>query len=225
MIAISFAILEQFRVILNFVLRAKLGECVALWFALTPPPLTWLTEQKNQLKVFKHTAWYSEFGYKLSPNSLYHAARFANFERILGFSVPSIILTDLLGNTCLLVIGAFRPTLIVSVFQDSLLVIALFRAIIELFPSKIFRMFLIIVSRKNKAMSASCSGQKFHSSWRFPSLFLSSLESFFFVFADQTGRVRCIVICINSALTQMIDETEKPTWSLQTSSEIQRVWL
>ena len=30
MIAISFAILEQFRVILNFILRAKLGECVAL---------------------------------------------------------------------------------------------------------------------------------------------------------------------------------------------------
>ena len=47
----------------------------------------------------------------------------------LRFSVPSIILTDLLGNTCLLVIGAFRSTLLVSVFQGSLLVIALFRAV------------------------------------------------------------------------------------------------
>ena len=28
-------------------LRAKLGECVASWFALTLPPLKWLTEQKN----------------------------------------------------------------------------------------------------------------------------------------------------------------------------------
>ena len=64
----------------------------------------------------------------LYPNSLYRAARFANFEGILGFSVPSIILADLLGNTCLLVIGAFRSTLFVSVFQGSLLVIALFRA-------------------------------------------------------------------------------------------------
>ena len=31
-----------------------------------------------------------------------------------------------------------------------------------------------------------------------------------FVFEGQAGRVRCIVICINSAPTQMIDGTEKP---------------
>ena len=36
---------------------------------------------------------------------------------------------DLLGNTCLLVIGAFWSTLFVSVFQGSLLVIALFRTV------------------------------------------------------------------------------------------------
>ena len=45
-------------------LRAKLGECVALWFALTPPPLKWLTEQKNQFVICKHAARYNEFGYK-----------------------------------------------------------------------------------------------------------------------------------------------------------------
>ena len=33
------------------------------------------------------------------PNSLYCAVRFANFKGILGFSVQSIILADLLGNT------------------------------------------------------------------------------------------------------------------------------
>ena len=44
----------------------------------------------------------------LQPNSLHRATRFANSEGILGFSVPSIILAHLLGNTCLLVIGAFR---------------------------------------------------------------------------------------------------------------------
>ena len=45
-------------------LQAKLGECIALWFALTPPPLKWLTEQKNPFEVCKHTARYNEFSYK-----------------------------------------------------------------------------------------------------------------------------------------------------------------
>ena len=49
----------------------------------------------------------------------------------LGFSVPSIILADLLGNLCLLVIGAFRSALFVSVFQGLLLAIALFRAVFD----------------------------------------------------------------------------------------------
>ena len=82
----------------------------------------------------------------LQPNSLYQAACFANFERILGFSVPSIILADLLGNKCLLVFGAFRSTLFVSVFQGSLIVIALFRAIVDQFSSIIFLIFIILVS-------------------------------------------------------------------------------
>ena len=44
-------------------LQTKLGECVALWFALTPPPIKWLTEQNNPFEVFKHAARYNEFGY------------------------------------------------------------------------------------------------------------------------------------------------------------------
>ena len=43
-------------------LRAKLGERVALWFALTPPPVKWLTEQKNPLEVCKRAARYNKFG-------------------------------------------------------------------------------------------------------------------------------------------------------------------
>ena len=42
-----------------------------------------------------------------------------------------------------------------------------------------------------------------------------------FVFAGQDRGVFCIVICINSAPTQMIDGTEKPIRSLQTRSAIQ----
>ena len=55
--------------------------------------------------------------------------RFPFFEGVLVFLVPSINLADLLGNTCLLVIGAFRSTWFVSVFQGSLLVITLFRTV------------------------------------------------------------------------------------------------
>ena len=59
--------------------------------------------------------------------SRYAFCRLGNFS----FSVPSIIVADLLGNTSLLVIGAFRSTLFVSVFQGSLLVTALYREIID----------------------------------------------------------------------------------------------
>ena len=38
----------------------------------------------------------------LQCTSLYRTVCFANFEGILGFSVPSIITADLLGNTYLL---------------------------------------------------------------------------------------------------------------------------
>ena len=117
----------------------------------------------------------------LQPNSLYRAARFANFEGILSFSVPSIILADLLGNMfiCDWCISIHFVSFCV---QGSLLVIALFRATIDQFSSKLFMIFLILVSCKNKAISASCPQQKFHSSSRFSSLFLSSLGSFSILF-------------------------------------------
>ena len=55
--------LESFSVLF---LQANLGECFALWFALTPPPLKWLTEQKNPFEVCKLAARYNEFGCKCS---------------------------------------------------------------------------------------------------------------------------------------------------------------
>ena len=53
--------LESFSVLF---LQAKLGECFVLWFALTPPPLNWLTERKNPFEVSKLASRYNEFGYK-----------------------------------------------------------------------------------------------------------------------------------------------------------------
>ena len=43
-----------------------------------------------------------KFQLVLLPNSLYRATRFAYFQGIWGFSVPSVILADLLGKTRLL---------------------------------------------------------------------------------------------------------------------------
>ena len=163
----------------------------------------------------------------LWPNSLYHAASFANFKGILGCFVPLIILADLLGNTCLLVIGAFRSTLFVSVFQG---LFSCDRPVSGNSPLNFFEVFSDLsyfVSCKNKAMSASCPRQKVHSSLQFPSLFFSSLESFSVLFlqAKLDECVAIIVICINSPPTQMTDGTEKPVRSLQMHSAIQRIWL
>ena len=69
--------------------------------------------------------------------------------------------------------------------------------------------FPILVSCKNRAMSASCPQQKFHSSWRFPSLFLSSLGSFTILFLwSKLGE--CIALWFALTPTQVIDGTEKP---------------
>ena len=46
-----------------------------------------------------------------------------------------------------------------------------------------------------------------------------------FVFAGQAGRARCIVICIKSTHTQMIEETEKRIRSLPTRRGMQRIGL
>ena len=56
--------------------------------------------------------------------------RFANFKGNLAFSVLLIILADLLGKKCLLVIGVFQSTLFVSVFQGPLLLTELSQAMV-----------------------------------------------------------------------------------------------
>ena len=83
--------------------------------------------------------------------------------------------SNLSGNACLLVIGAFWSNLFVSVCQARF--VARDRPVSGnkrlVFFEVFFWAFPILVSYKNKAMSASCPRQKFHTSSRFPSLFLS----------------------------------------------------
>ena len=121
-----------------------------------------------------------------------------------------IFLTDLLGNTCLLVMGAFSSGLFVSVFQGSLLWITLFRTIIDQFSWRIFQIFLILVFCKKKAMSTSCPRQKIPLiiANSFAILEQSSVDILNFALTGQAGRARCIVICINPTHAQMIDGTD-----------------
>ena len=121
-------------------------------------------------------------------NLLYRAVRFANFKGFLGFSVPSIILADLLGNTCLLF--KFKRSWFVIhdwwisvrfvcfVFQGLLLCdrpVSGNNRLVK-FATQIFLIFLILVTCKNKATSASFLRQKIYSPSRFPPLCLDSLE-------------------------------------------------
>ena len=94
--------------------------------------------------------------------------------------------------------------------------ITLFRAIIDWFSSKIFLFFFyhsyscLLPSTKSPLIIAISFA-----------ILEQSGVILSFVFAGQARRVLCIVICINSAPTQMIDGTEKPIRSLQTRSPIQ----
>ena len=119
---------------------------------------------------------------------MYHAVRFTNFEGILGFFVPSIILVVLFGNTCLL--ARVQKVMICDwwisirficfLLQGSLLCDSPVSGNNRLvkFASQIFLIFLILATCKNKATSVSLPRQKIHSPSWFPSLFLTSLESF-----------------------------------------------
>ena len=107
---------------------------------------------------------------------------FANFKGILGFSVQSIILAHLLGNTWYLLERVHK----VMVFNLRLVDFDLFVLFLclkvrclwsshfrplstSLLQRLIFLTFLILVTCKNKAMSASFHRQKFHSPSWFPS--------------------------------------------------------
>ena len=73
-----FSSLESFSVLF---LLAKLDECFVSWFAVTPPPLKWLTEQKNPFEVCKHAALYNEFGYKTSKYLLWKVCSSAAYPK------------------------------------------------------------------------------------------------------------------------------------------------
>ena len=96
--------------------------------------------------------------------------------------------------------GRFRSVLFLWCFKVRCFVIILFKC-----ASQIFLISLILVTCKNKATFTSLLRQKIYSPSRFPSLFLSSLESF----SAKLGE-HYIVICINPAFFKMIDGTEKP---------------
>ena len=83
------------------------------------------------------------------------------------------------GHGLWFVIGGFRSVLFVSGFKVRCFVIVLFwgnNRLVEL-ALQVFLIFLIPVTCKNKATSASFLWQKIHSPSQFPSLFLSSLGS------------------------------------------------
>ena len=81
----------------------------------------------------------------------------------------------------------------------------------RLVSSKLFMIFLIFISCKNNAISASCPQQKFHSSSRFPSLFLSSLGSLSISFLRaKLGECVALWLALTPPPTQMIDGTENP---------------
>ena len=78
------------------------------------------------------------------------------------------------GHGLWFLIGGFQSVLFVSHFKVNCVVIVLFWAIIDClikFASHFFLIFLILVTCKNKVMSASFLRQNIHSPLRFPSLF------------------------------------------------------
>ena len=95
----------------------------------------------------------------LQRNSLHRAVHFAKFEGSLGFSVPSIILVDLLGNTCLL---AWVQKVLVFIICDWWISVCF---VCFMFQGSLLcdrpvsgnsrLIFLILVTCKNKATSAS----------------------------------------------------------------------
>ena len=66
----------------------------------------------------------------MQQNSLYRTVCFPKVEGILGFSVLSVVLADLLGNTWF-VIGGFQSVLFAAYFKICFFVIVLFWAIID----------------------------------------------------------------------------------------------
>ena len=116
---------------------------------------------------------------------------FLLFEVIVGFSVPSTILADFLRNTCLLervqiVVGCDWWISIrfvcFCVSVGSLLLTVQFGAIIDLFASKMFADLSSYswgsLARIKQCLPNSIDKNSTNHAWRFPSLFLISLESF-----------------------------------------------
>ena len=74
------------------------------------------------------------------------------------------------------------------------------------FASQIFLIFIILVTCKSKAKSASFPSTKSPLTKAISFAILKQSR----VILSKAGRARYIVICINPAFTKMIDRTEKP---------------
>ena len=107
------------------------------------------------------------------------------------------MLADLLGNTSLFVIGAFRSTLFVSVFGGSLLSGNNQLVFFKDFSDHSYS--CLLPATKSPLIIAISFA-----------VLEQSRVILRFVFAGQARQVLSIVISINSAPTQMIDRTEKP---------------
>ena len=73
-ITISFAILEQSRVILSIVFAGQAERVCCIVICINSAPnlqIKWLTEQKNPFKVCKSAAQYNKFGYNFLPKLPY----------------------------------------------------------------------------------------------------------------------------------------------------------
>ena len=154
---------------------------------------------------------------------------------ILGFSVPSIILADLLGNTYLL--AWVQKVMVCDSWLVDFVPFCLFHVEGSLlcdhpvlgnywlvkFALQIFMIFLILVTCKNKATSASFRRQKIHSPLWFLSLLLGSLESFS---AKLDVHVTLWFALTPPSLKWLMEQKNpKSLWSLQTRAAIQWILL
>ena len=153
---------------------------------------------------------------RASPWLLYSQIRCIYILYILGISVPSIILADLLGNTCLL--AQVQKVLVCDWWISIRLVYFVFQGLLLCdhpvsgnnrlvkFASQISLIFLILVTCKNKATSASFLWQKIHSLSRFPLLFLSSLE----LFSAKLGKHITLWFALTLPLLKWLTEQKNP---------------
>ena len=90
-IAIFFAILEQSKIILSLSLPAKLSECVALWFVLTPPHSNDWRSGKSHSKFANAQRDTTNLAISQPKTDKYHLVIFLNFPLCSSFQESIMI--------------------------------------------------------------------------------------------------------------------------------------